>query len=164
LDWRRLVFDEGCPYFEAGKNPASADSYRPISLIGCDRKLMEKMLCIRLDIWAERNNVLFPTQYGFRKGKGTRDCLALLTTDINNSFEMKEQIVSAFLDISVAYDNVIIDILCEVMVELELPIHIIRLLWNLLKKKKKAFYVGGIEYIIYICRALDTKVYHRDRC
>jgi hypothetical protein len=33
------------------------------------------------------------------------------------------------------------------MVERELPIHIIRLLWNLLKKKKLMFYVGGIEYM-----------------
>jgi hypothetical protein len=46
-------------------------------------------------------------QYGFRKGKGTRDYLAILVTDINNSFEMKEQTVAAFLDISGAYDNVI---------------------------------------------------------
>jgi hypothetical protein len=52
---------------------------------------MEKMLCTRLDIWAEINNVLSPTQYGFRKG--TR---AILTTEINNSFEMKEQTVAAF--------------------------------------------------------------------
>jgi hypothetical protein len=63
-------------------------------------------------------------------------------TDINNSFEMKEQTVAAFLG---AYDNVIIDILCEVMIERELPIHIIRLLWNLLKKKKLVFYVGVLE-------------------
>jgi hypothetical protein len=64
--------------------------------------------------------------------------LAILTPDTNNSFEMKEQTVAAFLDISEAYDNVIIDIiLCEVMVE--------RLLWNLLKKKKLVFYVGDIE-------------------
>jgi hypothetical protein len=59
---------------------------------------------------------------------------------------MKEQTVAEFLHISRAYDNVIIDILYEVMVERELPIHIIRLLWNLLKKKKLLFYVGGIEY------------------
>jgi hypothetical protein len=91
--------------------------------------------------------VLSPTQYRFRKGCGTRDCLAILTTDINNSLEMKEQAVAAFLNISGAYDNVIIDILCEVMVERELPIHIIRLLWNLLKKKKLVFYIGGIEYM-----------------
>jgi hypothetical protein len=36
-----------------------------------------------------------------------------MMTDINNSFEMKEQTVAAFL---AAYDNVIIDILCEVMI------------------------------------------------
>jgi hypothetical protein len=95
--------------------------------------------------WSAQRSLI---QYGFRKGKSTRDCLAILTTDINNSFEMKEQTVAAFLDISGAYDNVIIDILCEVMVERELlPIHIIRLLWNLLKKNKLVFYVGGIEYM-----------------
>jgi hypothetical protein len=49
---------------------------------------------------------------------------------------MKEQTVAALLDISGAYDNVILDILSEVMVEQELPVHIICLLWNLLKKKK----------------------------
>jgi hypothetical protein len=32
------------------------------------------------------------------------------------------------------------------MVEREPPIHLIRLLWNLLKQKKFVFYVGGIEY------------------
>jgi hypothetical protein len=36
------------------------------------------------------NGILSPTQYGFRKGKGTRDCLAMLTTDISTSFEMKK--------------------------------------------------------------------------
>jgi hypothetical protein len=62
---------------------------------------MEKMICTRLDFWAEKNCILSPTQYGFRKRKGTRDCLAMLTTDISTSFEMKKQIMAAaFLDIS----------------------------------------------------------------
>jgi hypothetical protein len=91
--------------------------------------------------------MLASTQYGFRKGKGTKDCLAILTTDINNSFDMKEHTVAAFLDISGAYEIVIIDILCGAMVERELPIHIIHLMWNLLKKKKFVCYVGGIEYM-----------------
>jgi hypothetical protein len=83
-----------------------------------------------------RSEELSTTQNGFRKEKCTRDCLPFLTTDINNSFEMKEQTVAALLDISGAYDNVILDILSEIMVEQELPIHIIHLLWNLLEKKK----------------------------
>jgi hypothetical protein len=36
--------------WKPGKSSATSDSYRPISLIGCDRKLMEIMLCTRLDI------------------------------------------------------------------------------------------------------------------
>jgi hypothetical protein len=61
------------PILKPGKSPASPYSFRPISLMECDRKLMEKMFCTRLDIWAERNNVLSFTQYGFRKVKGKKD-------------------------------------------------------------------------------------------
>jgi hypothetical protein len=60
-----------------------------------------------------RLSILSPTQYGFRKEKGTRDCLA----DTSTSFEMKKQTVSAFLDKSRAYDNVLIDVLCPIYVE-----------------------------------------------
>jgi glycyl-tRNA synthetase alpha subunit len=49
------------------------------------------MICTLMDFWAEKNSILSPTQYGFRKGKGTQDCLAMLTTDISKSFEMKKQ-------------------------------------------------------------------------
>jgi hypothetical protein len=59
---------------------------------------MEKMICTRLDFWAEGTGILSPTQYGFRKEKGTRDCLAMLTTDILTSFEMKKQTVVALLE------------------------------------------------------------------
>jgi hypothetical protein len=51
---------------------------------------MDKMICkcnTRLEFWKEKNGMMSPTQYGFRKGKGTRDCLAILTTDISTSFE-----------------------------------------------------------------------------
>jgi len=132
---------------KSGKNPTLPDSYRPISLLGCDRKLIEKMLCVRFDLWAEQNSALSPTQYGFRKGKGTRDCLALLSTDINTCFEMKEQTVAAFLDISGAHDNVLIDLLCQIMIEKKWPDKVVRLLWNLLWKKELHFYVGNVKQI-----------------
>jgi hypothetical protein len=88
------------PILKPGKNPVLSDSYRPITLLACGRKLMEKMICTHLDFWAEKNGILSSTQYGLRNGKGTRDCLALLTTDISMSVEMKGQTVAAFLDVS----------------------------------------------------------------
>jgi hypothetical protein len=50
------------PILKPGKNFTLSDSYRPISLLACGRKLMEKMICIRLDFWAEKNGILSSTQ------------------------------------------------------------------------------------------------------
>jgi hypothetical protein len=103
------------PILKPRKDPKLSDSYRPISLLPCARKLLKKMLYTRLDYWAEKYDVLSSSQYGFRKGLRTRDCLALLTTDVQTSFERKQQTVAAFIDISGAYDNVLIDILYDIL-------------------------------------------------
>jgi hypothetical protein len=60
---------------------------------------------------------------------------------------MKEQTVAAFLDVSGAYDNVLmlIDVLCSVMLDKELPVGLVRFLRNLLWCKTLVFYVGGVE-------------------
>jgi hypothetical protein len=60
-----------------------------------------------------------------------KDCLTMLTADILTSFEMKKQTVAAFLDISGAYDNLLIDVLCRVMLEKELPLGIVLFMWSL---------------------------------
>jgi hypothetical protein len=51
----------------------------------------------------------------------TRDCLSLLSSDIRISFEQKKKTLAAFLDISGAYDNVLIDVLCGNLCGLQLP-------------------------------------------
>jgi hypothetical protein len=55
------------PILKPRKNPELSDSYRPISLLLCARKLLENMLCTRLNYWAEKYDVLSSSQYGFRK-------------------------------------------------------------------------------------------------
>jgi hypothetical protein len=49
----------------------------------------------------------------------------------------------SFLDISEAYDNVLIDILCEQMHQAQLPLKIVRVMWNLLWRKEMVFYCKG---------------------
>jgi hypothetical protein len=83
------------------------------------------MLCTRLDCWAEKQDVLSSSQSGFRKGRETRDCLALLTTDVQTFFERKQQTVAAFIDTSEAHDNVLIDILCDIWREKEVPLQVV---------------------------------------
>jgi hypothetical protein len=86
----------------------------------------------RLEYWAEKYEILSPTQYGFRKGRGTRDCVPLLSKTIQTSFGYKKLTFVGFLDIFGAYDNVLIDILCDQMHQAQLPARIVRVIWNLL--------------------------------
>jgi hypothetical protein len=110
------------------------------------RKLFEKMIYTRLDYWAEKFEILSPLQFGFRKDRGTRDCLSLLSSDIRISFEQKKKILVAFLDISGAYDNVLINVLCGNLCGLQLPLEMVCILWDLLHRKSLIFYHGGEAY------------------
>jgi hypothetical protein len=48
-------------------------------------------------------------------------------------------LLTAFLDISGAFDNVLIDVLCGVMLEKKLPLGIFRFMWSLLWYKTLVF-------------------------
>jgi hypothetical protein len=58
------------------------------------------MLLLRLELWVEKSGILSGTQFGFRKGKRTTDCLAVLTTEVKTAFHLKNQVLAAFLDIT----------------------------------------------------------------
>jgi hypothetical protein len=58
------------------------------------------MLLLRLELWTEKSRILSWTQFGFRKGKGTTDCLAVLTNEAKMAFHLKNQVLAAFLDIN----------------------------------------------------------------
>jgi hypothetical protein len=75
-----------------------------------------------------------------------------VTTDISTSFEVKEQTVTAFLDISGAYGNVLMcDVMCGVMLEKELPLGIVRFMCSLLWCKTLVLScVGGAEWGIRV--------------
>jgi hypothetical protein len=136
------------PILKPKKDPELSDSYRSISLLPCTLKLLEKILCTRLDYWAEKHNVLSSGQYDFRKGRGTKNCLALLTTDVQTSFETKQQTMAAFSDILGAYDNVLIAILCDILREKEVPLRlqVVRFLFRLLWRKGLVFCAGRLRW------------------
>jgi hypothetical protein len=115
------------PILKPTKDPEILDSYRPISLLPCVRKLLEKMLCIRLDYWAEK----YLASMVFDKAGGRGFIWRMLTTDVQTSFVRKQQTVAAFMDLSGAYDNILIDILCDILREKEVPLQVVRFLFPL---------------------------------
>ena len=55
-----------CPILKPGKDPRYVESYRPISLLECLGKLLERIVTTRLEDVVERNQMLPHSQAGFR--------------------------------------------------------------------------------------------------
>ena len=81
-------------------------SYRPISLLSCVGKLLERMVNWRLINHLESNNELSPTQTGYRKFRSTEDQLTYLAQNIEDAFQEKRKVLAVFFDLSNAFDKV----------------------------------------------------------
>lgn len=94
------------PVPKKGKDKKDPRSYRPISLLSCVGKLLERLVNRRLTFLLEARNILSPTQTGYRKFRNVEDQLALLTQDIESSFQEKKKTLAVFFDLSRAFDKV----------------------------------------------------------
>ncbi|CAB0034351.1 unnamed protein product [Trichogramma brassicae] len=56
-----------------GKPPDEPSSYRPLCMLDTMGKILEKIICDRLEAFTERPGGLLERQYGFRKGRSTID-------------------------------------------------------------------------------------------
>ena len=119
-------------------NKPSTDplSYRPISLLEVPGKILEKILNKRLRTYIEVNNILPPTQHGFRPNRGTDTALALISEKISNILGKKEQCSIVLRDVSKAFDKVWHHGLKHKILNLGLPSIMTKILCNFIEKRK----------------------------
>ncbi|GFS06024.1 RNA-directed DNA polymerase from mobile element jockey [Elysia marginata] len=84
------------PIHKKGKSKTDPISYRPISLISCVGKLLEKIINKRLMYHLETNGIISPTQSGFRKNKTTEDQLTYFVQNIENAFQEQKSMLSVY--------------------------------------------------------------------
>lgn len=101
--------------------PKKDDSLRPISLLSCLMKTLERIIQVRLDWWLNSESVLPSHQYGFRKKMGTQHALCQIVSDIQLNFSRNNYLGAIFLDIEGAYNSVDLNLLQNELVKLELP-------------------------------------------
>ena len=101
--WKEAII---IPIPKKGKDKKNPPSYHPISLLSCVGKLLERMINRRLINHLESNNVLSPTQTGYRKHRSTEDQLAYLAQNIEDAFQEKRKVLAVFFDFSNAFDKV----------------------------------------------------------
>ena len=88
------------------KLPSLTTSYRPISLMSSIMKLFERVIEQRIRCYLEDIGFINKYQSGFRQAKSTDDHLFRLSQSVMESFNRREHVVAAFLDVEKAFHNV----------------------------------------------------------
>ena len=94
------------PVFKTGDS-ADISNYRPISVLPCFSKILERVMYNRLYKYLTDQKILHPQQFCFRKGHSTEHATAQLVDQIYESFENDNCTVGIFVDFSKTFDTVI---------------------------------------------------------
>ena len=86
------------------KDPLDCRSYRPISLIGCDSKILAKILAVRLD--KVITNLIHPDQVGFIRTRSSADNIRRLIDIMWTSQNAPSPTDALSLDAEKAFDRV----------------------------------------------------------
>ena len=92
-------------------------NYRPISVLPCFSKILEKIMYNRLFNYLTTNEILYKKQSGFQKLHSTEHAIIQLIDQINNSFEKNHFTLGIFIDLSKAFDTDGHSILIKIIIE-----------------------------------------------
>ena len=101
----RMKIAKVTPVFKGGDS-ADLNNYRPISVLPCFSKILERLMYNRLCKHLSNSKILYPKRFGFQKGHSTDHALLQLVDQIYESFERNEYTIGVFIDLSKAFDTV----------------------------------------------------------
>jgi len=93
------------PIFKAG-NEFNISNYRPISVLPCFSKLLERIMYNRLYAHLTNNKILYERQFGFQKQNSTEHAIMDLVNNITDGFDKDVFTLGVFIDLSKAFDTV----------------------------------------------------------
>lgn len=95
------------PIYKDG-NPLQASNYRPISILPCMSKIIEALLCDRINNFISKNNIINENQFVFQKNSGALSAAATLVDTIQTKLDAKKNLVACcvFIDLRKAFDTI----------------------------------------------------------
>ena len=94
-----------CPVFKDGESSLFTN-YRPISVLPSFSKIFEKIVANRLLTYLEKNRILSPYQFGFRKNHSTFMAIADMYDKISSATDENKFSIGIFIDLSKAFDTI----------------------------------------------------------
>ncbi|CAF1418063.1 unnamed protein product [Adineta ricciae] len=128
------------------KDKRLPSSYRPISLLSCLGKLLEKIIKQRLTLEIERRNILPAHQAGFRAKKSTLYNIVRLERFARSKLHrpgIRQHSAVIFFDIKAAFDSVWHDGLIYKLHDLRLPQYLTNYLISFLHKRTAAIEIDN---------------------
>jgi hypothetical protein len=111
---------------KGSKLASNANNYRPISLISCLSKLLERIIGQRFAGLLEENNIISSQQSGFRRFRRTTDNLSFHTQKVMEAFNKKgRKVLTLSFDIQAAFDAVWHEGLIYKMLKYNIPKYLI---------------------------------------
>ena len=93
------------PIFRRGEN-WNLGNYRPISVLPCFSKILERIMHNCLYKYLTDNNILYKKRFGFQTGHSTGQAIIQLVDQINSNFEKDQSTLGVFIDLSKAFNTV----------------------------------------------------------
>lgn len=100
------------------QNTNDVTQFRPISLLSTFSKIIESVMCKKLNSFCEKYNIFNNSQHGFRKDRSTASALFELTHEILKIINDQNYAIGIMLDMSKAYDRVSHKILLHKLYEI----------------------------------------------
>ncbi|XP_057302725.1 uncharacterized protein LOC130636892 [Hydractinia symbiolongicarpus] len=88
------------------KENSDGTNYRPISVLPCFSKVLERIMHNRLYDQLVQNNILYDKQFGFQKHHSTNHAVIELVSELSESFNKRLFTLGIFIDLSKAFDTV----------------------------------------------------------
>ena len=87
-------------------DPQNITNYRPISVLPCFFKALERIMYNRLYKYLCYEKLLYSKQLGFQKGNSTDHAIVHVVDQTYESFENDNYTLGVFIDLSKAFDTV----------------------------------------------------------
>ncbi len=119
-----------------GKESSDPSSYRPISLLPNISKIFEIFIYKALISHCVKNDILPNQQFGFRHKHSTIHAINKFTSDICWNLNSEKCVGAVFVDLEKAFDTVWLDGLFFELLKKEFPLHLVKLVWNMVHGKR----------------------------
>ena len=136
----------GCitPLFKEG-DATDPSNYRPISILPCMGKLLERIIHTQLYAYVTKYQLLSDDQSGFRKGHSTGTCLIDFLDNIYQNIDKNMYCGVLFLDLRKAFDTVDHNRLIEKLKYLGVKSHSTRWFKSYLEGRQQVTKVGKVK-------------------